>query len=146
MWRKITSRGLQLFIAGALGSRGFSAWIGFAYDLSVGSWKTAFTWALGGVNLLMAVGLLIGTRPMVRTVQIYLLFYVIVGIGIIATGGPRDPRYPHVFSMAAFIIGVCENAIFLILLLWSTSKALTNATYSPNPSLQPTAGRRDDQS
>src|ERR1051325_11252705 len=143
MWRKITSRGLQIFVAGVLGSRGFSAWIGFAYDLSVGSWKTALTWALGGVSLLMAVGLLVGTRPMVRTVQIYLLFYVIVGIGIIATGGPRDPRYPYLFSMGAFISGVCQNAIFLILLLWSTSKALTNATDSPNPSRQATAGHRD---
>jgi len=144
MWRKITSRGLQLFVAGALASRGFSAWIGVAYSLSLRSWTTALIWAIGAVNLLMAVGLLIGTRSMVRVVQIYLLFYVIVGVVIIATGGPRDPRYPHTFSMMAFSIGVCENAILFIFLLWSTSEALAKATYSPNQSLQPTAGRSDE--
>jgi len=144
MWRKVTSRGLQLFVAGVLAGKGFSAWIGFAYSLSVGSWATAIIWALVGVNLLMAIGLLIGTRSMVRVVQIYLLFYVIVAIVMIATGGPRDPRYPHAFSMMAFTIDVCEEAILLLLLLWSTSKALTNATYSPNQLLDPTAGRCDD--
>jgi hypothetical protein len=81
---------------------------------------------------------------MVRLVQIYLLFIVMVGILLAAAGGPRDPRYPHAFSMAAYIIGVCEDAILLILLLWSTSKALGNAMYSPNQSLQPTAGRSDE--
>ncbi len=145
MWRKVTSRGLQVFVAGALAVKGFSAWLGFAYSLSVGSTATAFIWALVGVNLLMALGLLIGSRAMVRAVQIYLLFYVVIAIVIIATGGPRDPRYPHAFSMTAFTIGVCEDGILLILLLWSTSKALTNATYSPNQALQPTVGRRDDQ-
>src|SRR6266571_4205435 len=74
MWRKITSRGLQVFVAGALAVKGFSAWLGFAYSLSVGSTATAFIWALVGVNLLMALGLLIGSRAMVRAVQIYLLF------------------------------------------------------------------------
>jgi hypothetical protein len=141
MWRKVTSRGFQLFVAGVLAGKGFSAWIGFAYSLSVGSAATALIWALVGVNLLMAFGLLIGSRIMVRVVQIYLLFYVIGGIVMIATGGPRDPRYPDAFSMMAFTIGVCEDAILLILLLWSTSKLLTNATYSPNQSLEPTAGR-----
>jgi hypothetical protein len=90
----------------------------------------------------MAVGLLIGSRVMVRVVQIYLLFYVIGGIVMIATGGLRDPRYPHAFSLMASTVGVCEDAILLILLLWSTSKALTNATYSSNQPLQPIAGRR----
>jgi len=144
MWRKVTSRGLQLFVAGVLAGKGFSAWIGFAYSLSVGSWATALIWALVGVNLLMAVGLLIGTRSMVRVVQIYLLFNVIIATIVAAMGGPRDPRYPHAFSTTAYIIGVCEDAILLILLLWSTSKALTNATYSPNQLLEPTAGRCDD--
>jgi uncharacterized protein YhhL (DUF1145 family) len=143
MWRKVTSRGLQLFTAGALASKGFSAWIGFAYSLSVGSTATALIWALVGVNLLMALGLLIGTRTTVRVVQGYLLFYVIIGIIVVTTGGPKDPRYPHIFSMTAYVIGVCEDVILLILLLWSTSKALTSATYSPNQSLEPTAGRRD---
>jgi len=144
MWRKITSRGVQVFVAGALAVKGFSAWIGVAYSLSVGSTATAIIWALVGVNLLMAIGLLIGSRVLVRVVQIYLLFYVIGAIVMISAGGPRDPRYPHAFSMMAFIIGVCEDAILLILLLWSTSKSLTNATYSPNQSLQPTAGRSDE--
>jgi hypothetical protein len=133
MWRKITSRGLQLLVAGALASRGFSAWIGFAYDLSVGSWATALIWALVGVNFLMAVGLLIGTRSMLRVVQIYLFLQVVGSIVMLATGGPRDPRYPPVWSRTAFSIGICEDAILLILLLWSTSKALNNATYSSNP-------------
>jgi hypothetical protein len=144
MWRKITSRGLQVFVAGALAVKGFTPCFAFAYSLSVGSTATAFIWALGGVNLFMALGLLVGSRAMVRAVQIYLLFYVVIGIVIIATGGPRDPRYSHAFSMTWFTIGVCEEAILLILLLWSTSKALTNATYSPNQSLQPTAGRSDE--
>jgi hypothetical protein len=143
MWSKVTSRGLQLFVAGALAVKGWSAWVGFAYSLSVGSGRTAVIWALVGIALPMAFGLLIGSRVMVRVVQIYLLFYVIGGIVMIATGGPRDPRYPHAFSMMAFSIGVCEDAILLILLLWSTSKSLTNTTYSPNQSLEPTAGRRD---
>jgi hypothetical protein len=144
MRRKVTSRGLQLFAAGALASKGFSAWIGFAWSLSGGSTKTAVIWALVGVNLLMALGLLIGSRVMVRVVQIYLLFHVILGIVILSTGGPRDPRYPPVWSGTAFGIGICEDAILLILLLWSTSKALNNATYSPNQTtLQPTAGRSD---
>ena len=69
MRRKVTSRGLQLFAAGALASKGFSAWIGFAWSLSVGSTATAVIWALVGVNLLMALGLLIGSRIMVRVVQ-----------------------------------------------------------------------------
>ncbi len=144
MWRKLTSRGLQVFVAGALAVKGFSAWIGFGWSLWVGSWRTAVIWALVGVNLLMAVGLLIGTRSMVRVVQIYLLFIVIIGMLLAATGGPRDPRYPHAFSMAAYIIGVCEDTILLTLLLWSTSKALSNTTHSPNQSLHPTAGRSDD--
>ena len=131
-----------MFVAGALAVKGFSAWVGFAYSLSVGSTATALIWALVGVNLLMAFGLLTGSRVMVRVVQIYLFFHVVIGIVIVAMGGPRDPRYPHVFSMAAFIIGVCEDAILLILLLWSTSKPLTNATCSPNQAMQPTAGRR----
>ena len=143
MWSKVTSRGLQLFVAGALAVKGWSAWVGFAYSLSVGSGRTAVIWALVGIALPMAFGLLIGSRVMVRVVQIYLLFYVIGGIVMIATGGPRDPRYPHAFSMMALSIGVCEDAILLILLLWSTSKSLTNTTYSPNQSLEPTAGRRD---
>ena len=129
MWSKVTSRGLQLFVAGALAVKGWSAWVGFAYSLSVGSRRTAVIWALVGIALPMAIGLLIGSRVMVRVVQIYLLFYVIGGIVMIATGGPRDPRYPHAFSMMAFNIGVCEDAILLILLLWSTSKSLTNTTY-----------------
>jgi hypothetical protein len=133
-----------MFVAGALAVKGFSPWIGFAYSLSVGSWATAAIWALVGINLLMAVGLLIGTPSIVRVVQIYLLFYVIVGVVITATGGPRDPRYPPAFSMTAYIIGVCEDAILFTLLLLSTSKTLTNATYSPNQALQPTAGRSDD--
>jgi multisubunit Na+/H+ antiporter MnhC subunit len=143
MWRKVTSRGLQLFAAGALASKGFSAWIGFAWSLSVGSTKNTFIWALVGMDLLMAIGLLIGSKAMVRAVQSYLLFYVTISIVIIATGGPRDPRYPHALSMTAFIIGMCENAILLFLLLWSSSKTLTNATYSSNQSLEPTAGRHD---
>ena len=143
MSSKITSRGLQLFVAGALAVKGWSAWVGFAYSLSVGSMRTAVIWALVGIALPMALGLLIGSRVLVRVVQIYLLFYVIGAIVMISAGGPRDPRYPHAFSMMAFIIGVCEDAILLILLLWSTSKSLTNATYSPNQSLEPTAGRRD---
>jgi hypothetical protein len=143
MWRKLTSRGLQLFVAGALASRGFSAWIGFASSLWVGSWRTAVIWALVGINLLLAIGLLIGSRPIVRAVQIYLLFVIVGMLAMAAMGGPSDPRYPHAISMAAFIIGICEDAILLILLLWSTSKALTGATYSPNQSLQPTAGRSD---
>ena len=145
MWRKVTSRGLQLFVAAALAVRGLAHGIGFAYSLSVGSTATALIWALVGVNLLMAFGLLIGGRVLVRVVQIYLLFCVIGGIVVIAAGGPRDPRYPHAFAMMAFTIYVCEDAILLILLLWSTSKSLTNATYSPNQSLEPTAGRRDDE-
>lgn len=118
-----------MFAAGALAMKGFGAWLGFAYSLLAGSTATAVIWALVGVNLLMALGLLIGSRVMVRVVQIYLLFYVIIGIVIIATGGPRDPRYPHAFSMTAFVIGVCEDGILLILLLWSTSKRLTDATH-----------------
>ena len=132
-----------MFVAGALAVKGFSAWIGFAYCFSLGSWETAVIWALVGVNLFMAVALLIGTRAMVRVVQIYLLFYVIIGMLVAATGGPKDPRYPPAFSMTAYIIGVCEDAILLTLLLLSTSKTLTNATYSPNQALQPTAGRSD---
>jgi len=31
MWRKVTSRGLQVFVAGALAVKGFGAWVGFAY-------------------------------------------------------------------------------------------------------------------
>lgn len=130
----MTSRGLQLFVAGALAVKGWSAWVGFAHSLSVGSTATALIWALVGVNLFMALGLLIGSRVMVRVVQIYLLFYVIGGMVMIATGCPRDSRYPHAFSMMAFSIGVCEEAILLILLVWSTSKSITNTTYSPNRS------------
>jgi len=144
MWRTITSRGLQLFVAGALAAKGFSAWIGFAWSLSVGSTATAVLWALVGVNLFMALGLLIGSRVMVRVVQIYLLFHVILGIVMLSTGGPRDPRFPPVWSTTAFSIGICEDAILLILLLWSTSKALNNATYSPNQALERTADRHEN--
>ena len=132
-----------MFVAGALAVKGFSAWIGVAYSLSVGSTATAIIWALVGVNLLMAIGLLIGSRVMVRVVQLYLLLYVIVGIIVVATGGPRDPRYPHVFSMVAYIIDVCEDVILLILLLWSMSKALSNTTHPPNQAMQRTAPRSD---
>ena len=132
-----------MFVAGALALKGFSAWLGVAYSLSVGSIETAIIWALIGVNLLLAFGLLVGSRAMVRAVQIYLIFYVIIGIVLIAMGGPHDSRYSNAFSMTFFAVGVCEDAILLTLLLCSTSKALSNATYSPNQALQPTAGRRD---
>jgi hypothetical protein len=122
-----------LFAAGALASKGFSAWIGFAWSLSVGSTATAVIWALVGVNLLMALGLLIGSWVMIRIVQIYLLFHVILGVVMLSTGGPKDPRYPPVWSRTAFIIGICEDAILLVLLFWATSKALTKATHPPNP-------------
>jgi len=144
MRRKVTSRSLQWFVAGALASGGFSAWVGFAYSLSVGNTSTALVWAMVGMALPLALGLLTGSRLWVRVVQIYLLFHVIIGIVMLATGGPRDPQYPPVFSRTAFSIGICEDAILLILLLWSTSKALTNATYSPNQALEPTAGHCDE--
>ena len=131
----ITSRNLQFFVAGALFSRGFSAWVGFAFSLWVGSWPTALIWAEIGIALFMALGLLTGSRFMVRLVQIYLLLHVAIGIVIISTGGPKDSRYPSAFSMGAFIIGVCTDAILLALLLWSTSKAFTNATAPPNQAL-----------
>src|SRR5436190_748462 len=114
MWRTITSRGLQLFVAGALASKGFSAWIGFAWSLSVGRPATAVIWALVGVNLHIALGLLIGSRIMVRVVQIYPLFHVILGIVMLSTGGPRDPRYPPLWFRTAFSIGICEDAILFI--------------------------------
>ena len=140
----VTSRNLQFFVAGALFSRGFSAWVGFAWSLSIGSWRTALTWGEVGIALFMALGLLSRSRFMVRLVQIYLLLHVIVGIVIISTGGPKDSRYPPAWSLAGFIVGVCADAILFALLLWSTSKALTNGIVLPNQTLQPTARRTDE--
>jgi len=140
----ITSRNLQFFVAGSLFSEGFSAWVGFAWSLSIGSWRTALTWGGVGIALFMALGLLSRSRFMVRLVQIYLLLHVIVGIVIISTGGPKDSRYPSAWSLAGFVVGVCADAILLALLLWSTSEALTNETVQPNQSLQPTADRAEE--
>jgi hypothetical protein len=138
-----TSRNLQFFVAGALFSHGFGAWIVFAWSLWAGSLATALHWAAIGVGLPMAIGLFIGTRSLVRVVQIYLFIYMIGLIGVLATGGPRDSRYPTMFSKGAIIVALCEGAILLILLSWSTSKPSLTQAMSPNQSLEPTTGHRD---
>ena len=72
-----------MFVAGVLAAKGFSAWFGVAYHLAFGSYKTAMTWALVGLDLFMSIGLLIGNRILVRVVQLYLFFHVISSIIIV---------------------------------------------------------------
>jgi hypothetical protein len=123
---KITARDFQVFVAGGLALKGFSALIGFAHGLAVGAdTRETIIWAMIALLLPLGVGILLGSALALRCAQIYLWVAVVCGAVVLAASGlplgTISLPFVSAYSVAAY-------AIFLALLLWSKSRRFANAS------------------
>ena len=142
--RRITSRDLRMFVAGAIGLDGFHALfhlprhLAFSNDLS-----DILISIIGILGLPLAIGILIGSQLAFRLTQI--LLGVMVVLGCITLAGVAAALRGAIFHNVSWLplsrsLLVC--AILLGLVFWSISKRRVEQR-TPNHAMQPTAGSSD---
>jgi hypothetical protein len=142
--RKITSRDIQVFVAGVFAIEELHGLISLPQNLAHGGEDIARPIAsiAAALALPLGVAVLAGSQLAVRLAQVYLGLILVCGCValLLVTSVLRSQAF-HIAFVRSYTAALLITAILLALLLWSRSRRF--ATTAPNQSLEPTAGRRD---
>jgi hypothetical protein len=137
---KISARGIQLFVAGAVALNGFDSlfWM-FYYLFYVRDSVQVIAHLIGGLMLPLGIGILIGSARAIRLTVIYLwvvVFMIVTGVPIFCYFNPAKAR-----------VAIWENTLDLLVslsllwLLWR-SRRTSNTAPEPAPSAPSAAARK----
>jgi len=133
---KITTREVQVFVAGAMALWGFRVLIWLPSEFFVPTHN--FFWfvrivssVITGLALPLGVAILVGRPRAIRLTQIYLWLFLVIGfidmIGFLVPLGSKALRY---------IAAISPDMLVCIVLLWLLSSRRFRQT--PNTALEPT--------